>query len=156
MNLFPVMLVGGVAAAGLVAYVAYRVGDARRRRTAGGRPTLRSIPEGLTRAKRARRRVLVAFVDPSEEPSKLLLEHIIRAPELDEALRHFELVRIDASAEDRQVVGHLAAKYGLASLSVPSLLALESGKGEKVGALEGSNATPDKVGAFVAMVRPGG
>jgi len=155
MNNFALIALGGVAAAGLVAYVAYLVGDKRRRRGRAGRATLSSIPEAIVRAKRGRRRVLVAFVDPADPPSQALAEHVLGATELAGALRHFELVKIDAPADDRQVVSHLAGKYGLPKLVVPTLLALDI-EGQKVSALEGSEAVPARVGEFLAMVRPGG
>jgi hypothetical protein len=151
---------GGLVTAGLVAYVAYQVGNSRR--MGGVRPMLRSIPEALDRAKRSRRNVLVIFVQPEEASSDALLAAIQGAGGLEAELRRgFELVRIDSPEEDREVTDHLAAKYGIPRLEVPTVLALDA-KSEKLGTLEGK----DKIGtgekalealrSFVVLVRPGG
>ncbi|HZV03318.1 MAG TPA: hypothetical protein VFF73_41825 [Planctomycetota bacterium] len=152
MNDIALIAAGGVAAAGLVAYVAHLVGDSKRRKK--GRPMLRSIPEALAKAHRGRRRVLVAFVRPGEKPSDELLA-VFDGPDLpSRLLAHFELVRIDAGRDDEDVVQHLAAKYGVAKLGFPSLLAL-SGEGEKLATLEGELSL-EKVLGLLESSRPGG
>ncbi|MEZ0230619.1 MAG: hypothetical protein ACAI25_18505 [Planctomycetota bacterium] len=152
-DLYPLVVIGGLIIAGLVAYVAYLVGDKRRRKGGAGRPMLRSIQEGITRAKRGRRRVLVAFVEREHAGSKALFDHLALAPELDATLRGIEIVKVEVLADDREVAAALARKYGLPSLAVPTLLALDE-KGQKVGALEGAAAEPTKVEDFVKSIRP--
>jgi hypothetical protein len=146
MNETTLIGLGGLAAAGLVAYVAHLVGD--RRRAKPGKAFLSSIPEGLARAKRGRRRLLVAFVAPGEAASTALLDQLAVSP------RHFEIVKIDAPADGLEVVAHLAAKYGLPKLALPTLLVLD-GAGEKIDALEGADVAA-KLAPFIESVKPGG
>ncbi len=143
-----IVLAIGIALAGLVAYVAHLVGNARRMK---GSPLLRSIPEGIERARRGRRRILVAWVAPGDKDSDRLLEAL--TGELERELRvGFELVRIDAPDGDREVIQVLATKYGLEKLAVPSLLALDIA-GKKIGALQGKDAFGDGAGSVGESVR---
>lgn len=156
-----VLMMAGLATAALAAYVAYRRGHARRMKNAS--PMLRSIPEALERARRTRRRVLVAWVAPGDEASETLLATLAGNDGLEPVLRRdFELVRIDAAPEDKPVMDHLAAKYGVAKLVVPTLLALDA-EGKRVGALEGAavrSGSPvesrAKIQTFAESTRPGG
>jgi hypothetical protein len=154
MNPITVLAIG-IAVAGLVAYVAHLVGNARRMK---GTPLVRSIPEGIERARRGRRRILVAWVAPGDKDSDRLLEAMTTG-ELEQELRlGFELVRIDAPEADREVIQVLATKYGLEKLVVPSLLALDN-EGKKIGALQGKDAfgdgasLNDKVRQFAEQAR---
>src|SRR5690242_10902787 len=94
----PLIVIAGIVLPGLIAYIAYLVGDSRRRKGGAGRPMLRSIQEGLARSKRGRRRVLVAFVEEEHPGSKALFDHLALAPELEASLRGIELVKVEVRA----------------------------------------------------------
>jgi hypothetical protein len=111
-----------LALAGIVVlFVWLRAND---RAAQSGRSMLRSIPEGIARAKQRRRHVLVFFLEPEGDLTRALLE-LAFAPDLAGTLDSFERVRVDAARDDLDVVSHLAQKYGLAAIEPPTLLVLD-------------------------------
>jgi hypothetical protein len=111
---------------------------AQGRRDSTGRAMLRSIPDGLARAKKQQRHVLVLFLDPGDASSKAIVE-LVFDPGFARLLSSFERVRIDAPAGDLDVVNHVAAKYGLPAVEPPTALALDR-DGRRIDALVGSQA----------------
>jgi hypothetical protein len=148
-------LFGGLSAAGLTVALAVRHANAKARK---GRPIGRSIPEAVERARRSKRRALVAFVTPGEAVSQRLLELLVEDEDMEARLKGLELVRVDSAPDDLAVTAQIAAKYGVESLVVPTILVLD-GAAAKVGALEGkalgdSEAViRERVVAFLGSVR---
>jgi hypothetical protein len=130
---YALALFGGLSAAGLTVALALRHANAKHSK---GRPIGRSIPEAIERARRSKRKALVAFVTPGEAVSQQLIKLLVEDEELGPRLKGLELVRVDSAPDDLAVTALMAAKYGLESLVVPTILVLD-GAAEKVGALEG-------------------
>jgi hypothetical protein len=125
-----------LAVAGVVVYLIWLRSQVREAH--GSRSMLRSIPEGIARAKKNRRHVLVFFLDPAAEPTGELVELAFDAA-LARSLGSFERVRVDSPKDELDVVSHVAQKYGLASIEPPTLLVLDR-DGRRLDSLVGEAA----------------
>lgn len=131
---------------------------ANTKRTQAGRAMLRSIPEGIARAKQKKGHVLVLFLDPEDESTPALLD-LAFDPALSRALASFERVRVDSPRSDLDVVNAISGKYGLASVEPPALLALDR-DGRRLEALvgpaelgKGPDELRERFAAFVERAR---
>lgn len=116
----------------VVAFMALVRGEEKRRK--GVKPRLRSIGDALERVKgRPGGGVLIEFVgggDSDELIAKL------EDPSLDDVMRPFECVRIDASGDGREAAEALAKKYGESGLKkLPFVMFLDA-TGKHRGTLE--------------------
>ncbi len=144
-----------LAALGLAGVIVLLISvRANARRSRSGRAMLRSIPEGIARAKKNKSHVLVLFLDPEDMTTPALLDLAFDAG-LQRALAAFEKVRVDCPEDDLDVVRTIATKYGLASLEPPALLALDR-DGRRIESLSGKKdvgAEPDELRErFVAFI----
>lgn len=141
MSLPPALVaLAGLALAGVIVLLISIRANTKIART--GRSMLRSIPEGIARAKQKKRNVLVFFLDPEDERTPALLD-LAFDPALERQLASFERVRVDSPRSDLDVVNVLAAKYGVPSVEPPALLALDR-DGRRIDAVGGPSALGDK------------